>query len=82
MWNFVRCDVRRGETAGKVTHKSGPNSYHIAINLQLIHSCHILLQLYTLSSFGHQHKSLYPPLLDKKQSLLNKFNRVDAALYI
>ena len=70
--NFVRCDVRSGETAGKVTYKLGLYSYHIAINLQQIHSCHILLQLYVLSSFGHQHKSFYRSLLDKKQRSLNK----------
>ena len=44
------------------------DTYHIAINLQQIHSCHILLQLYVLSSFGHQHESLYRSLLGKKQS--------------
>ena len=68
--NFVRCDVRSGETSGKVTYKLNLYSYHIAINLQQIHSCHILLQLYLLSSFGHQHKSLYRSLLGKKQSLI------------
>ena len=39
-------DLRRGKTAGKVTSKSGLYSYHIAINLQQIYNCHILLQLY------------------------------------
>ena len=69
-------------TAGNVTYKSGLYSYHKAINLQQIHSCHILLQLYVLSLFGHQHKSLYRSLLDKKQSSSNKVRSCGRSLRI
>ena len=75
------CDVRSGETAGKVTYKLGLYSYRIAINLQQIHRCHILLQLYILSSLGHQHKSLFIDLCSTRSKVpRTKFGRVDAAL--